>query len=107
MGLIGILTLTVLVPLTFNKPVTTFNLIPSGAIALVVILLAVRMRREDRSIKPTSYDPMLSLYRMSNDEYHKFSASQMYPRRSWIVAIVSAAIGMVAVGVLIWGKVSP
>jgi hypothetical protein len=43
---------------------------------------------------------------LSLDEYRQSRSSQMYPRRSWIVAIVSAVVAAAAVAVAIWVKVT-
>jgi hypothetical protein len=42
----------------------------------------------------------------SLDEYRQSRSNQMYPRRSWIVAIVSAIIAAFAVAAAIWVKLT-
>jgi len=43
---------------------------------------------------------------LSIDEYRQNRLNQTYPRRIWIVTIVSAIITVISVGVLIWSKVT-
>jgi len=43
---------------------------------------------------------------LSIDEYRQNRLNQTYPRRIWIVAIVSAIITVISVGVLTWSKVT-
>jgi len=70
-----------------------------GALGLVVsvsLWYAVLARR-------SSYAVVIPL---SIDEYRQNRLNQTYPRRIWIVAIVSAIITVISVGVLIWSKVT-
>lgn len=55
------------------------------------------------SIIPLSYAVIVPL---SLAEHRERQSSQMYPRRSWIVAIVAAMIAATAVGVAIWAVLS-
>lgn len=102
MGLTGLLGLSIIIS-QFNKPVSTAReYIIIGVASLFSILASVFMWRDLRANK-SSYAIIIPL---SRDEHRQLSANQKYPRRSWIVAIFSAVIAAVAVGVAIWAVFS-
>lgn len=69
----------------------------AGALA-VIFLTCAFMWRNDRA-RESSYAVVVPL---SLTEHRQSRSSQIYPRRSWIVAIVAAIIAAAAVGVAIW-----
>ena len=79
------------------------NIMPGVIVLLATIAaMAIIAFFVDRASMP-SYAIVIPL---SLKEHRENRSSQMYPRRSWIVAIVAAIIAATAVGVAIWAVLS-
>jgi hypothetical protein len=102
-GLIVVLTFTVLAPLLRHSSPTAFELIMGGVTLVPVIFLGIVIRRQDRASKPSSYAVVIP---MSLHEYRQNRSNQMYPRRSWILAIISAIVAALSVAAVVWIKVT-
>jgi hypothetical protein len=98
----GLLGLSVIIS-QVNKPVhAAHEFVIIGTASVFSILAGVFMWR-DLPANRWSYAVIVP---MSREEHRQLIASQMYPRRSWIVAIIAAMIAAVAVGVAIWAVLS-
>jgi hypothetical protein len=71
-------------------------------VAVIAFLTMILLLYIQRAITP-SYAVIIPL---SLKEHRESRSNQMYPRRSWIVAIVSALIAALAVAAAVWIKVT-
>jgi hypothetical protein len=98
----GLLGLSIVIS-QVNKPIYTVReFVTIGAASVFSILASVFMWRD----LPANQSSYAIIIPMSRDEHRQLTASQKYPRRSWIVAIVAAIIAAAAVGVAIWAVLS-
>jgi hypothetical protein len=106
LGYIGLVVLTVasscifVIPLL--RPAPPVSLETAATIVSLFIVGGWCFWRLQRENTP-SYALIIPL---SNTEHNQSHLSQMYPRRTWIVAIVSAIIAVLAVAAAVWIKVT-
>lgn len=89
--------------LMFSQPSPTGRdvLVTTGVLSFGFILLCTLLWHDFRR-EMSSYAVIVP---SSLAEHRQSQSSQMYPRRSWIVAIVAVIVALVSVGVLVWSKI--
>jgi hypothetical protein len=87
----------------FNEHIHSIrDFIIIGAASVFSVLAGVFIWRQ-LPRKQSSYAVIIA---MSRDQHRQLIASQVYSRRSWIVAIVSAVIAALAAAAAVWVKVT-
>jgi hypothetical protein len=102
LGVSAFLSFMIILPAILKRSVSALNYTVSSLLMAALIVAIISMWRSDLKDNP-SYAMIVP---SSLSGYRQSLSSQTYPRRSWIVAIISAIIAALAVAAAIWIKVT-